>query len=546
MRIRIYAFVFLMLLTSAFCLAEGPKTAEHFVTKRYSDLNSMDASINYLTSQVSTKNMELKDEHDENEKGKIRSEIAGLTRKLNAMKMFFANTIGDESLFVDEEDESSKQKGRDALKELQDLLIPLIDSIKSATKKPRKIEKLRHDVEVMSNKIAQAEKAIQNIEKIESLGQLSSMRGNIEEAKQMIQKFINENRILRNIYKNDLRKELKGKTSFIVAVSDGVKKFFSTKGMNLLTAVGIGFLIFFILTWLKKRIQSLKFFMKHQENLKKPFNALYDVITGAISICAGITVLYILNDWFLFSFAVLILIGVFWSLKKYLPKFLAEIKLALNLGSVKEGQMIVWGHCPWIVKKLGMVIQLENECLDTTTTFLSISEIVNLYSRPLVKGEQLFPSKTGDFVMLSNNIYGQVKIQTPENVVILISPTLQITYTIHEYFLLKPQNYSKGFRLNMNLSIGYKHQKNIFELEDVVRKELSALILNNEKFPKAYFKDLVVEFKEPSPLSLDFFVCVDCAGELAPVYSKVRRFINSMLLKICNDHDLLMRPSKNN
>ena len=52
----------------------------------------------------------------------------------------------------------------------------------------------------------------------------------------MIQKLIDENMLLRNMYKNDLDKELKNKTSLIVAISDTVKKFFSTKGINLLIA----------------------------------------------------------------------------------------------------------------------------------------------------------------------------------------------------------------------------------------------------------------------------------------------------------------------
>jgi hypothetical protein len=237
-------------------------------------------------------------------------------------------------------------------------------------------------------------------------------------------------------------------------------------------------------------------------------------------------------------------IAVSWSLKTYLPKFLAEIKLVLNLGSVKEGQRIVWNNCPWIVKKIGMVVQLENKYLDSGVTMLPIREMLNLHSRPLVKNEQLFPSKKGDFVLLSNNIYGEVQIQTPENVVISLSSTLQIIYTVQEYFSLKPQNYSNGFQLNMGLSVGYKHQKDIFEIENILKKELLEQIQNNKQFPTKYFKNLIVEFKEPLLYSLDFLVWVDCSSELAPEYGKVRRFINSILLKICNDHNLLVRGSK--
>ena len=515
---------------------EEPQTTEGIILERYSDLSSLNNSINNLSSQINTKKIELEKEHNENRKIKIESEISQLKNKLNSAKKAFANTVTDINLFT-EENSSSKSQERDALKELQQLILPYIDSFKNATKAPRQIEKLRNNIENINLEDSQAEEAIQNITKIESLEQFKDMRENIEASKQMIQRVIDENKILKNAYTRDLNKALKGKIS-IFAIADILHKFFTTKGKNLLIAVGIGFLVAFIFKWFKKILLNLKFFVNDQRKLKKAFNALYGVIVGVISVFAGMITLFILNDWFLFSLGLLILIISFWSLKTYLPKFLIEIKLILNLGYVKEGQRIVWNNCPWIVKKLGMSVQLENEYLDSRVTILPLREILNLYSRPVIKEEQLFPSKKGDVVLLSNNTYGKVLVQTSENVVISISSTLQKTFSIQEYLSLKPQNFSNGFQINIILSLDYKHKQNIFEIEDILRRELTELIQNNTQFPAKYFKSMIVEFKEPTTHSLDFIVCADFLGALAFDYSKLCRFINAMLVKICNKHDL--------
>lgn len=528
----------IMLFALTLCATEESQPIEQIILQRYSDITSMNASINYLLSQINTKKMELEKEHDENRKAKIKAEISQLTNKLNVMKMAFTNTITDIDFFAEEDDSASKPQGkRDILKELQEILIPFIDSLKNATKSPRKIEKLRNDIERINIKNSQAEEAIQNIVKIETLEQFRDMRENIESSKQKIQKVIDENNVLKNIYKRDLEKALKGKASFFV-ITDTIHGFFATKGKDLLIALSVGLLVAFILKWFKKIIFKLKYFINDQKLFKKAFGALYAIFTGVLSVVAGISTLYILNDWFLFSLALLILIALFWSLKAYLPKFLAEVKIILNLGPVKEGQRIVWNNCPWIVKKLGMSVQLENEYLDSKIIALPLREISSLYSRPVIKDEPLFPSKKGDFVLLSDSTYGKVITQTSENVAILLSSTLKKTFSVQEYLLLKPLNYSNGFLVKMKLSLDYKHQKDIFEIEGVVKKELSELIQNNIQFPARCFKNLIIEFKEPVTHSLDFIVWVDCAGELAPEYFKVCRFINAMLLKICNKHNL--------
>ena len=53
-------------------------------------------------------------------------------------------------------------------------------------------------------------------------------------------------------------------------------------------------------------------------------------------------VLYVTGDWLLLGLALLILAGIAIGLKNIFPQFLAEAKLLLNLGAVREGEMVTY------------------------------------------------------------------------------------------------------------------------------------------------------------------------------------------------------------
>lgn len=520
------------------CIADNTPITDQNIMQRYADLSSLNDTVNYLTSQINSKNAELSKEYNETKKVKLEKEISELNSKLTASKISFANTIADVNLFSDDEENPSKPKEQqDLLKELQELLIPFIDSIKNATKSPRKIEKLRNQIEFIDTRNAQAEEALANISRIESMDQFKDVKKNIEVSKQMIQKVIADNNILKSMYKRDLDKALKGQTSFF-ALADMIHGFFATKGRNLLLALSTGIIVAFILRLLKRVFLRIKLFNKRQYTFRKTFNALYGIFIWVLSVFAGIGTLYIMSDWFLFSLSLLILVAIFWSLKTYLPRFITEVKLIMDLGYVKEGQRIVWNNCPWIVKRLGMSVHLENEYLDSRIRILPIKEISPLYSRPIVENEPLFPSRSGDFVMLSDGTYGKILTQTCENVAIAPYPMIRMILPVQEYLSLKPRNYSNGFCVKATLSIDYKHQKDISGIEEFLKNDLSSMLKENQSFPKEYFGKPIIEFKEPSSSSLDLFVLVVCDGKLAPDYFKVCRLINSLLLKLCSKHEL--------
>ena len=64
----------------------------------------------------------------------------------------------------------------------------------------------------------------------------------------------------------------------------------------------------------------------------------YRILMMMASTAVFLIVLYVTGDWLLLGLALLILAGIAIGLKKYLPQFLAEAKLLLNLGAVREGR----------------------------------------------------------------------------------------------------------------------------------------------------------------------------------------------------------------
>lgn len=75
-----------------------------------------------------------------------------------------------------------------------------------------------------------------------------------------------------------------------------------------------------------------------------------------------------------------------------------------------------------------------------------------MLSRPLVPGESWFPTQVGDFVQLDDGAYGQVKVQTPEMVVLQIGKTTK-QYATSAFLARNPQNFSTGFDVSTEMNI---------------------------------------------------------------------------------------------
>jgi len=263
-------------------------------------------------------------------------------------------------------------------------------------------------------------------------------------------------------------------------------------------------------------------------------DVVYFVLVGGVAIFAALLVLYVAGDWVLLGLALLFLLGLAWASKNAIPQFFEQIRLLLNLGTVREQERVVYYGLPWRVTRLSIYSVLRNEELTGGLVRLPLKELMGLHSRPCSRNEIWFPCRPNEWVLLSDGRRGRVTLQTPEMVQLQLLGGSLVTYPTIDFLALSPENLSKDFRLSVTFGVDYAHQAiSTNQVPKIMRerleKGLAALVGRDS------ISHLNVEFKEAGPSSLDLQVLADFEGEVAASYEMLQRAIQRILVDTCTE-----------
>jgi hypothetical protein len=274
----------------------------------------------------------------------------------------------------------------------------------------------------------------------------------------------------------------------------------------------------------------------HQEKKRTFFirlsDVIYHIITVAGSTSALLAVLYMAGDWLLLSFMIIILIGIALSAKAGLPRGWKQIQLMLNLGTVREGERIIYNGVPWKVASLSLNSKLENPLLEPDTVRVRLTELFNANSRKYHPNEPWFPSKIGDWVILADRTRGQVFSQTSEMVQLILRGGSRKTYLTQDYLGLSPHNLSADFRIKVVFGFDYKHQS-------VITEEIPAqlTVALKQGFAQKGYADVILQLKtevqSAGDSSINLVVIADFAGQTAAYYNRFKRIIQTLTIQAC-------------
>ena len=87
---------------------------------------------------------------------------------------------------------------------------------------------------------------------------------------------------------------------------------------------------------------------------------------------------------------------------------------------MREGERLIYQGISWKIETLNLYTDLYNPLLEGGTVRLPIKDLIGLRSRPYNNEEKepWFPTDYDDWVVLSDDFYGKIVEQTPEQVVI--------------------------------------------------------------------------------------------------------------------------------
>jgi hypothetical protein len=244
-------------------------------------------------------------------------------------------------------------------------------------------------------------------------------------------------------------------------------------------------------------------------------------------------VFYSFGDWMLLSLAIILILGLAWTAKEGVPLYWKQVLLMVNLGTVKEGERIVYLGVPWRVVSLNLFTILENPYLTSGTLRIPLKEIMGLNSRPCEKDEPWFPSAVGDWVILSDGTRGEVLSQTAEMVQLGLRGGSKKTYLTQHYLSLSPLNISADFRLKITFGLDYEHQ-GIITTE--IPEKLGATLKQGLE-DQGHAENLIqlkVEVETANASSLDLVIIADFSGRTAALYNSLNRVIQKLTIEACS------------
>jgi hypothetical protein len=511
----------------------------NFNEEKIESIEIIKNNLGQAKNRLSAAETLLKNEKDPKQKIIYESEVKRLRERYSKLKLNLISVVTDIKMDEIQKDEINKK--RDYIQEAQELLGPAFDTIQRISERPRKIERLRKELQIYQDKLAITQSALKNIEVVKSSSDFKALLPDLEEflsdATYNVNDLVQEFQIKIDRINRELLELTKDDQTIVGAATELTKQFFSTKGKHLAVSFALFILIVWLLTVLKNKV-VLKVLQKGTVDwFFKPISALYGVLTFLFALSISIFSLYIMGDWVLVTIIVLLLSAILWGSKTYIHKYLAEGRLILNLGTIKEGELVIFRGIPWRVKTINFVTIFENEYLDSSTIRVEISQIFHMHSRKILSNEQWFPTRTNDWVMLSDGTFGQVKLQTVEQVIIELKNAERKYLTTVDYLNLRPVNLSHGFSINIIWGIDYCHQEKMLnEIIPHYNKRLIELLKSSKFIPL----ELIVDFYSAGASSLNMFVEARFDGSMASNRLLIERFIQAQLLKISTENNFII------
>lgn len=470
----------------------------------------------------------------ESEKAEIEAEIEELDKLIqNSRTTFETIATGglDSNIFRDQPEQPF-----DWQRDMFEILEPFLNQLKKITEVPRNIELLNREILKEQSRLAAVDRALSNIVEVkvgiedEQVRQrLLAVEKNWQQRQAELQLEIE----LLQARLADLRDE---RETFLTMLHQGLLSFVQGRGLILVLAIVVTGGVWFLL-------QSLPrfFFRKPKDQVaavRKPYSRAltigYQGFCLLMTLFSLLLVLYISGDWLLLGLALIILILVIIGSRTYLPKFMVEARLLLDMGPVREGERILLNGVSWQVKVLNIYSILVNPELQGGILRLPLSDMAGMISRPDDPQEPWFPTRTGDFVMLNDGTFGQILLQTPEVVQLKHVGSVR-TFSTGDFLATSPRNLSRnGFGFAVTFGIDYQHQTICL---DVVPGIFEAAI--TEAFQAspvgAGLESVFVDFKEAGASSLDYIIYVGMNGNMADSYWTVGRIIQQACVRVCNE-----------
>jgi hypothetical protein len=520
---------------------------DNFSQVKFERLKRMRKEIIQLESKIYVNNKKIEEDDDMVVRLKLEAENEGLTKTYNEKRILFIETLTGLSVLSHKETDLKNKKS--FTEDLSAILEPALNGIKSISKRPREIQFLEENIAKLKVEVKNLEEAKKSLNSFSTDNKYKDFSRVIRKSNKKLDILIDDNKIKLEDYQFKLLKLEQNKGSFVGVFSTLIFDFLKTKGKNLFLSISALILILWFFSSIKNKVitffvsKLIKFYGTSEQGLWfiRPIKVIYSVLGFILAFFVSITILYAMNDWVLVTLILFVLGALVWSSKQYLPVFFEQSKIVLNLGAIRENEVVIYEGVAWKLKSLGYYCRLENPLLTGGSLRISTKELLAFHSRPVQKNEPWFPTKTNDWVILDDKTFGKVTFQSPEQVVIRMLGGANKFLKLDQFLNLNPLNLSNGYGIEQIIGVDYGHQDLL--LTNVVpnfKEKLQLYIKDFLKEEYKFVKEFQIEFNNTGASSLDIRFFIVCSGELAAKKRMLERRINMGFVEVCNEFNYVI------
>lgn len=468
---------------------------------------------------------------DEADKAELRKQLAATRETIAELSRSFEYfAVSGANLRLETDDPDQQLDWRN---ELVEIARPLLNSLKQATEKPRRIEELRRTIDLYEQQLEITRKAIDSIALFK---QYEMPPGIVDGLEAVSRSWLERGKDIERsleISRSELSSLEVADTEMFSTLGRAVQEFILGRGLTLLIAVFTGLLLWFLMRQLRRLIKAWRRPSDDSERAARMRLILYGyhLLTILLVALSILSVFYARGDLLLLSLAIIALVMLALGAWRFLPGYILEARLLLNVGAARQGERVIYNGLPYRIASLNLYTDLRNPELEGNIR-LPLSALAQLTSRPRTN-EAWFPSSVGDYVLLPDGSYGQVMQQTVEYVRLKVVGS-QVQFATADFLNLNLRNLTQeGFGVVVGFGIDYQHQDiSLDRVADRLREGIEVA------FEQAGFKDdlkdLVVDFKEAATNSLDYLIYATLEGRSAASYFKFSRLIQQACVDICN------------
>ncbi|MBU1139606.1 MAG: hypothetical protein KKA76_11545 [Proteobacteria bacterium] len=489
-----------------------------------------------LKEQLQLSQEKLKNSKSEAEKIALQEEITQLDRQFSETSSDFERIATGVEPALFSEKKPSTFSWQD---ELSSLVEPAIKELKRFTIRVRQKSDLKDKIVELHSLETAAQQAVVHLQTVLKETENKEVQ---KKVKALQPEWINVQKRLGNkleLAERELAQLEEQEFSLVETSSNSLRKFFRNRGLYLIVAILVFVVILMGCRLLYRGIVTLSLrWSKKKDPRSFEIRLLYivfQVLSVVLAVVGLFFVLYLAEDWFLLSMAIIFFLGLTWTIRQGLPKLWQQARLMLNIGAVRENERLVMHGVPWRVASINVFCKLVNPSLGVELR-IPIEDLVGLVSRPYNQEEPWFPCKKGDWVVVGSETRARVVSLSHEQVEVVERGGRRVTYSTEVFLQACPANLSRNFRVRVPFGLSYGLQEIVTSTIPAILKTYLELRMAEEGY-KSSCHNLLVEFMQANSSSLDLMILADFDGRLADIYKKLERAIQKWCVDCCTENN---------